>query len=355
MKISKSKLRRIILEELDIVRYILERKKSDPRWRAWDEPDPKPKRKRRKRKKRTAAPLIIAATPKRSKQLNRQLQYLFIRKNEAGIRENFIIIDDIRHILYVFEPNHFKELKSFPVITGENSGDEVKFNYIDWMKEKGLYEKWSDMKTNIENSQRVVAQLKTFADTQRGRSVGGKLAKKHKAIFMKKHKAYKKYVSDQFDRYLSERAAAGAKITPAGEYTISSIEAHPEDKFNYGIGIFSLKAGADDPAGKYQTWAIHGSGNPGRVKVMKKAQYYLDRGIYNIAPILIKKPSYGCVNLLNKNIKILAGLVRPGSQVYVLPEDGTINKVGSFESFVDRISKWTGQCFDKVSDFFTFD
>jgi hypothetical protein len=378
IRIDKEELKKIIKEEIQIVRYMLEKKGDNPRWRLWDDPDwqedteaPKAKarattKRKAKRKKRkcpkgqerhegkcvTIPKIVLPNTyTERSKQLNRQLQYLYTRKNRAGIHENFIIIDDVRHLLYVHEPNHFKILKTFPVITGESPGETRPLEFTDWLKKEGRWDRYSELSQKAWEHKRSAEQLKAS---------GGKQAKSQAALAMKEHEKFKQLSHKFFVDYLAWTKKMNLKITPSGVFTIESALDPHWNKFYYGIGILRIGPGIDDAGDrKNPGWiAIHGTGNPGRIKALKAAQKYVDRGIYNIAPIVIKKPSYGCVNLLDKNIKILSGLIRPGSQVFILPEDGTIVKVGDFKTFTEKIWDWRvikDRCVDKISDFFGFD
>lgn len=62
-----------------------------------------------------------------SKQVNNQLNYL--KTNNLLKNEKFTILDDKNGIVYAFNPN-YELYKSYPVITGQNIGDELKSQTI---------------------------------------------------------------------------------------------------------------------------------------------------------------------------------------------------------------------------------
>jgi len=300
-------------------------------------PVPSPKKKKIKKRRRKKSPY--------TEQMTKQLTYLADNAKRAGINENFVVVDDVNGGMYVFAPD-FKQLARFPVITGGDAGEVDEFNFADWLRQEDMLPTFKDAKKNIKSDDEF--------DRERGEYVYGRL----------------------FEAFLKARAEAGHKITPSGVFTISKIRAGEDitDTYNYGTNIFSLSPGIDPQtlptvrlakslAGKDiqggSTIAMHGTGNPDRIAALKKANSYARRGDFDkAAKALGQTPSYGCINLENRNAKKLAKYMSPGSQVFILPEDDTIVRVGTFNRFtqeLENITMMAGKCFDKVVDFFDND
>tara|TARA_R110002051_G_C8696355_1_gene493758 strand:+ start:394 stop:1527 length:1134 start_codon:yes stop_codon:yes gene_type:complete len=285
------------------------------------------KKTRTRRKARPSKKGKKAPAAKKGSQLTQQLDYLRQHKRAAGINETFLIVDDKKHLMYVYSED-FKLLKRFPIITGENTGEVDTFNFTDWLRDNNMFGTYKKAIKNMKS--------KNSAEKKNGKRVKNQL----------------------FNAFLNERGKTKQKITPSGVFTISKIKGQEEieDQVNYGLAKFSLATGIDPVVpGTGNTIAIHGTGNKGRIKALNQAQKLVDKGYYNVAPVLIKKPSYGCVNLRNDNAVALARLIEPGSQVFILPEDGSIVEVGTFQRFTQELgnaTKLPGKCVQKVVDFF---
>lgn len=232
---------------------------------------------------------------------NIKKQLAIIMSNRDPLKDGkFIVVDDKNRLLFLFTPEGKKEFTS-AVITGrdldENKSSHT--NFTNWLRETGNFAKYKEA-----------------------------MGTKNKEIKNRLFNAYLSYVRE-----------TGQKITPTGLYTLTKIaevgevpeggsEPYTQDPIAYGkVGKISISPGFDSPITSGSNIAIHGTGIKGRKKALKKAGKYLKRRgtkakPKTIASMLNKVHSYGCINLLDRNLKKLISLVDTETTLYVMKDTG---------------------------------
>ena len=287
-------------------------------------------RKRKKVKLKRNKFMGIPVTPedKWPDQIKLQLAYLK-DKWFAGINENFLIVDDARRKLYVFSPE-FKLLANMPIITGRDKGEEDVVDQEQWLIDNGWQEYYENLTKEINSGD------------------------KRRAATAKREK------QKMFNMFLNHVSKEKGKVTPSGVFTLSNLKKGKDtgDRVAYGTRKYSLKPGIDPmlpiaPSGI----AMHGTGIGGRKKALRKAIAAMKRG----KDVVIRaESSYGCINVQNKYLEGLDDLIEEGSQVFILPEDGSIVETNwaAFENagnYIDRGIQQAGQMIDQCFDYFTGD
>jgi len=248
----------------------------------------------------------------------------------------FIVIDDQNKMLYVFNPDYSLKSK-YPVITGENKGDEDTYDFYNWLKSKNAmsdYEKESEYNKN-------------------------------------------KY----FNAFLNDRKDLGKRITPKGVYTITKIKDFTDQDNakswhanSYGKRAkLSVMPGVKPIVSKPITIAFHGTGKSDRIKNLSKAEDIMNAPYedqYNVSPesemsktsylsdeertAAIRKsvsssPSYGCINLTDENLDKLINDIHNKEkqiQVYIMSDEGDgVFYTGYFDDVLvalDKIESSTG-------------
>jgi hypothetical protein len=259
-------------------------------------------------------------------QIKRQVAHLRDAQDrwfgDAGINENFLIVDDYNKKLYVFSPQ-FKLLANLPIITGRDAGEEDVLEMKDWLMDNGWFEYYSQILADIE--------------------AGG--AKGSVALGQKKK---------MFKMFLNHASKMKTRVTPSGVFTLTNLKKGDQikDKVSYGTRKYSLRPGAD--AADFvpvSGIALHGTGARDRNKAFNKAAAAMKRG-KEVRPVLVATPSFGCVNVQNRYLNALDKLIGEGSQVFILPEDGSIVEVGRFENaghYLDTALEYGGKCIDAVT------
>jgi hypothetical protein len=291
MRISKHNLQQIIKEETTLVL-------REKRWKG------------------------IKLTPEKKwpQQIKDQISYLENRFFNI-VDQNFVIIDDKNRKLYVFSED-FKLLANVPIISGRDSGEEDILKMEEWLKENGTFGYYTDMLQKI--------------------AAGGPEAK---IALREKEK--------MFEWFLEYASAQAQRVTPSGVFTLAKLKKDPADRINYGTRKYSLRPGADAfsfvPVSGI---AMHGTGNKARIPNLKKAARKMKNNpTVDIQPIVVKRSSFGCVNVQNKFLEGLDELVGIDSLVFILPEDGSIVEVGTFENlghYLDRVADLGGECIDMI-------
>jgi hypothetical protein len=260
-------------------------------------------------------------------QIKRQIAHLRDTQDrwfgDAGINENFLIVDDRNKKLYVFSPE-FKLLANLPVITGRDSGEEDILEMKDWLMDQGWFGHYKQILADIDSGDRRKISI----------------AKREKKKI--------------FNMFLNNASKTKSRVTPSGVFTLANLKKGDAvgDKVAYGTRKYSLRPGADAfdfvPVSGI---ALHGTGIGKRKAALRQAVNAMNRG-QEVQPIVKRTPSYGCINVANKYLQGLDGIIEEGSQVFVLPEDGSIVEVGRFENFghyLDAAAEIGGKCIDAVT------
>jgi len=259
-------------------------------------------------------------------QIKRQIAHLKDAQDrwfgDAGINENFLIVDDYNKKLYVFSPQ-FELLANLPVITGRDIGEEDVLEMKDWLMENGWFDYYNSLIDDIK------------AGGSRGRVAQGEKKK-------------------MFDMFLKHASKEKTRVTPSGVFTLANLKKGKEikDRVSYGTRKYSLRPGADTSEFvPVSGIALHGTGMPDRNRAFRKATAAIKKG-REVRPVLVTTPSFGCVNVQNSYLNALDKLIGEGSQVFVLPEDGSIVEVGRFENaghYLDAAVELGGKCIDAIT------
>ena len=259
-------------------------------------------------------------------QIKRQIAHLKDAQDrwfgDAGINENFLIVDDYNKKLYVFSPQ-FELLANLPVITGRDAGEEDVLEMKDWLMENGWFDYYNSLIDDIK------------AGGSRGRVAQGEKKK-------------------MFDMFLKHASKAKTRVTPSGVFTLANLKKGKEikDRVSYGTRKYSLRPGADTSEFvPVSGIALHGTGMPDRNKAFSQATAAIKKG-KEVRPVLVTTPSFGCVNVQNRYLNALDKLIGEGSQVFILPEDGSIVEVGRFENaghYLDAAVELGGKCIDAIT------
>jgi hypothetical protein len=263
----------------------------------------------------TSAGQVLPAFGRLPKQLHTQLKH--IEQYMPFLKDNFILVDDLRRVLYVFKPNKGGEgvqlIDAMAVMTGQDSGDLAVYLFEEFLADKGLAERYKWLLSHPPD-EKIDKKYVKFAE-----------------------QAFEAYLAEM-DRKLKEEGV-GSKVTPSGVYDIASVFNLKKDPMKYG-SKYMLWLQSPNPLADQQL-AIHGMASASRQAIINKAKKIFDLDPLNPkVPNIIKvKGSYGCINIDKEDIDRLGKLITKGSAVFILPEDQT--KIVKYDNFVE---------FKKVSD-----
>ena len=210
------------------------------------------------------------------------------------------------------------------MITGRDSGEEDILEMKDWLMDQGWFGHYKQILADIDSGDRRKISI----------------AKREKKKI--------------FNMFLNNASKTKSRVTPSGVFTLANLKKGDAvgDKVAYGTRKYSLRPGADAfdfvPVSGI---ALHGTGIGKRKAALRQAVNAMNRG-QEVQPIVKRTPSYGCINVANKYLQGLDGIIEEGSQVFVLPEDGSIVEVGRFENFghyLDAAAEIGGKCIDAVT------
>jgi peptidoglycan hydrolase-like protein with peptidoglycan-binding domain len=289
---------------------------------------------------------------KASEYLARQVSYLStLDRSHSGIDDNFVIIDDKNKALFLFDKN-FNHIKTYPVITGQASGDTTGVSDKEFLKLKDTDPSiLCDVPLPSFIKKKGVL-LSTYINTKSSLStpVEVEVASEDDTTSQKRSAQLVSY-------WFKWRTRNNQNLTPSGVYSFSllkkGMKGYQDEKGGYQDGKALRLSNSD---GKIINSAIHGTiSAKDRVDSLSKAMGTINRNSVALSKEHTKaaasgtfNKTAGCTGMTGKDIDDLSGKLTIGSKVIILSDQSDKLLIIPAKSFCDRFMEAGRMSMDSI-------